>query len=527
MAFRMQDVPKTVRREKGSDRRRLYPRLLRADKIVPQLAIGIRYFETKLGMLRRELDADALLQLFGDPKLARCLVHCLARSYRYRTRTFADLFGPERAAALAERGIELPRDLRAWAYARANETSGFVAPTDRAHFLADLIPELDLVEAEQALWLDAPDQAILTRVGPVPTTEEVLASYHLHLLDSLLRGARSITLTLRGDQGLVEAVCARHGVTVECAGTTATFQGKQDAIGSWVRHGVRVARAVLALLACGALGPGEAIVPSGDEDCVVTLDAPTLRALQPQHGWSAPATTWEQAESFLNNVITERKAGAFGGWRLRRWPEPLIAERGAIWPEFSLSRGNIAIGLLPLTATQVRANAPALQGLADRLPFIVLVQGKLREVPEGLTILRLDGEGAALALSDYLARTFPLDAAEATPAWLAALADATRANGSLAESDLARRLDCAEELVAARLGALTEQTDDLTYIDGFGLCAADFLTRSQALLDGETALNAGRFDLGIVGRKLRTMIGRNEGLHALIAHLSGELQAAA
>ncbi|MFN8516587.1 MAG: hypothetical protein U0841_29215 [Chloroflexia bacterium] len=40
------------------------------------------------------------------------------------------------------------------------------------------------MEAEQALWLDAPDQAILTRVGPVPTPEEILAAYHLHLLDS-------------------------------------------------------------------------------------------------------------------------------------------------------------------------------------------------------------------------------------------------------------------------------------------------------------------------------------------------------
>ena len=74
---------------------------------------------------------------------------------------------------------------------------------------------------------------------------------------------------------------------------------------------------------------------------------------------------------------------------------------------------------------------------------------------------------------------------------------------------------------------LTEQADDLIYIEGFGLCAADFLARSQALLDGETERNAGRLDLGILGRKLRTLVGRNEGLHALIAHLSGELQAAA
>lgn len=527
MAFRMQDVPKTVRREKGSDRRRLYPRLLRGDKIVPQLAIGIRYFETKLGMLRRELDADALLQLFGDPRLARCLVHCLSRSYRYRTRTFADLFGTERAAALAARGFDLPRDLRAWAYTRANDSSGFVAPASRAPFLAELIPELDLAEVEQALWLDAPDQAILTRVGPVPTPEEILAAYHLHLLDSLLRGARTIALTLRGDRGLVEAVCARHGVTVECIGHQAIVQGRQDGLGSWVRHGVRVSRAVLALLACGALGAGEAVVQVGDYDCAVALDAATLRALLPSQGWVAPAALWEASEQFLADLMSERRAGAYGGWRLRRWPEPLTAEQGAIWPEFSLSRGNIAIGLLPLTAAQVRANAAKLRQLADRLPFIVLLHGRLREMPEGLTALRLDGPGAALALSDYLARTFPQDAAEATPAWLAALADATRANGSLAESDLARRLDCAEELVAARLGALTERADDLTYIDGFGLCAADFLARAQALLDGETARNAGRLDLGIVGRKLRTMLGRNEGLHALIAHLSGELRAAA
>lgn len=527
MAFRMQDVPRTVRREKGSDRRRLYPRLLRADKIEPQLAIGIRYFETKLGMLRRELDADALLQLFGDPRLARCLVHCLARSYRYRTRTFADLFGPERAAALAARGLELPRDLRALAYERANAGSGFVAPTNRAQFLETLVPDLALVEAEQALWLDAPDQAILTRVGPVPTPEEVLASYHLHLLDSLLRGARQVTLALRGDRALVEAVCARQGVAVECDGKVAILRGRQDGLGSWVRHGTRVARAALHLLASGALGPGEAIVPVGDEDCAVALDATTLRALLPAKGWVAPAATWAGSEAFLAEVVAERRAGAFGGWRLRRWPDPLVGERGTLWPEFSLTRGTIAIGLLPLPAEQVRAQAAALQNLAERLPFIVLAQGPLRQVPEGVTVLRLDGPGAAPALADYLARTFPQDAAEAAPAWLAALADATRANGSLAESDLARRLDCAEELVAARLAALTEGEDSLTYIDGFGLCAADFLARAQGLLDAETARNAGRLDLGIVGRKLRTEIGRNEGLHALIAHLSGELRAAA
>jgi hypothetical protein len=525
MAFRAQDLPKTIRRDKRTGSRRLYPRFLRDDSIKPQLAIAIRFFETKLGLLRRELEPDVLIQLFGDPRLARCLVGCLGRAYRYRTRRFADLLGDERAAALAALGLHTPRDLRALAYEKANEAGGFVAPTERARFLNELVPGLDLVEAEQALWLDAPDQAILMRVGPVPTVEETLALYHLRLVESLVRIAPTASFALRGDRAMVEAVCARYGVRVTIEGKTATLHGKQDGMGSWSRHGVRVGRAALTLLGAGLLGPGDVTVALGDETFDVALDAATLREALPAQGWSAPAATWEGAEDYLAGILAERRAGRLAGWRLRRWPDPQVTEHGAIWPEFSISRGQIAIGLLPLTAAQVRAEADALVALAERLPFIVLVKGALRAIPVGLTVLRLDGEGAAGALADYLERTFPLNAAEATPEWLTALADSARAAGSLAESELARRLDCPEEVVASRLAALP--APDLAYIDGFGLCAESFLTRTRALYDEELARNGGRLDLGTVGRKLRTLVGRNEGLHALIAHLSGELQAVA
>lgn len=524
MAFRTQDLPKTIRRDKRTGSRRLYPRFLRDDAIKPRIAIAIRFFETKLGRLRCELEPGVLIQLFGEPRLARCLVACLARAYRYRTRSFADLIGEERAATLAARGLATPRDLRAFAYDRANEAGGFVAPTERAAFLAALVPELDLVEAEQLLWLDAPDQAILLRVGPVPTVEEVLALYHLRLLESLLRIAPTARFALRGDRATVEAVCARHAVEVTIEGKAATLHGKQDAIGSWSRHGGRVARAALTLLTAGALGPGAASIALGDETFDVTLDAALLGRALPPRGWAAPAPTWDEAESLLGGIHAERRAGNFAGWRMRRWPAPQVTERGVLWPEYTITRGQIAIGLLPLTAAQVRADADALVALAERLPFIVLVKGALRAIPVGLTVLRLDGERDAADLADYLTRTFPLNATEAAPEWLSALGDAARAAGSLAESDLARQLDCPEEAVIARLAGL--DAPDLLYIDGFGLCAEEFLARARALEEAEIARNGGRLDLGTLGRKLRTMVGRNEGLHALIAHLSGELQAA-
>jgi hypothetical protein len=110
------------------------------------------------------------------------------------------------------------------------------------------------------------------------------------------------------------------------------------------------------------------------------------------------------------------------------------------------------------------------------------------------------------------------------PEWLAALADAARAAGSLAESDLARRLDCPEDEVGLRLTPATDAAGDLIYVEGFGLCTAVLLGQARALIHEEMSGNRGRLELARLGRRLRGLVGRNEGLHALIAYLSGELR---
>lgn len=524
MAFRAQDLRKTVRRERGSALRRLYPRLLRDDDVLPKLGIAIRFFETKLGLARRELDGEALTQLFGDPKLARGIVACLARSYRYRERAFDEVIGAARAATLRDRGLATPQELRALAYARANGQGGFVAPTERAAFLASLVPELAPADLEQLLWLDAGDRAILTRVGPVPEARDVLAHYNLQAFETLARNARELRLSIRGDWNAVRSACARHGVEVARAGATATLRGRQDALGSWTRHGGHLARAALTLLGSGELGPGEAEVVLGDETYLVRLDAELLATALPERRWYAPASTWPAVEGFVAELLAGRRAGRLAGWRLWRWPDPSVTAQAVVWPEFSVTRGTTTLALLPLTTRQIRDGAAALAALAERLPVIVLVDGPAGELPAGLTAFPLAAGGAA-ALAGYLEATFPTGTTEATPAWLAALAGAARAAGSLAESDLAHRLDCAEELVGERLAAL--DVPDLVYVEGFGLCAESFLEQARALLAVERARNDGRLDLGLLGRKLRVLAGRNEGLHALIAYLAGDLRLAA
>src|SRR5919108_4921592 len=283
MAFRIQDLCKTTRRASGNGLPRLFPRILGDGRLDPRLGIALRFFETHLGRPRREFDAEALVTLFGDPRLARGLIRCLSRTYRYRPRPLADVLGAERAAALAGRGLTMPADLRALAYARANRDGGFVAPERRTGFLADLIDGLQPAELERALWLDAPDQAVLVRDGPVPTAADVRSCYNVQVLETLLCIAPESHFALQGGRRLVEAIAARHGIRVSVDAAAVTLHGRPDACGSWARHGVRVARAALILLSAGALGPGTLIVQLGGRRYEVRLDAALLRKALPPH----------------------------------------------------------------------------------------------------------------------------------------------------------------------------------------------------------------------------------------------------
>src|SRR4029434_1073908 len=101
------------------------------------------------------------------------------------SRTLADILGAERATALADRGLATPRDLRALVYARANQAGGFVAPEQRADFLDHLVAALTPAELEQILWLDAADQAVLVRHGPIPTVADIRACYNVQVLETL------------------------------------------------------------------------------------------------------------------------------------------------------------------------------------------------------------------------------------------------------------------------------------------------------------------------------------------------------
>src|SRR5215210_7347088 len=101
MAFRRQDIPKTTRKGKDGEGRRIYPRYLRDGSYLPKIEMAIGYLDGMVGRRRGDLSSDAVLDLLGDPKLARCVLNCLAETYRYRTPEFVEVVGDEVAERLA------------------------------------------------------------------------------------------------------------------------------------------------------------------------------------------------------------------------------------------------------------------------------------------------------------------------------------------------------------------------------------------------------------------------------------------
>src|SRR5215212_3429204 len=169
MAFPLKDVRFTTRSSGGD--RLVYPKLLRDRSILPRIDVAIQYFETLLGEERRVLDAETLVHFFGDHKLARCMVACLACSYRYRRCEVEEIVTRTAWRKLRRAGADSPRALRAVLYDHVNDFGhGYLPRAGRVEVLGQIEHTLGLRggELERLLYLDAEEHAILGRVGPRP-----------------------------------------------------------------------------------------------------------------------------------------------------------------------------------------------------------------------------------------------------------------------------------------------------------------------------------------------------------------------
>jgi hypothetical protein len=322
-----------------------YPRLLRDRSVLPKVKIAVQYFESMLGRERRELEPEMLVHFFGDHKLARCMIGCLSRAYRFRAPTLAASVSRTAQRRLLRHGIDSPRALRLFMFDRVNDSDGgFLGGDVRAERHGALEDELGLRrgQLDRLLWLDADEHAVLTRVGLPPVAEDVVAQHNLGVLVTLLRHAERVELDLArlgpAERDGVARVVAANGLTAwldeERPEGQLRLAGRRDALGGWARHGRWVARAVLELLERDPL-----LVAGGSLHLRVRERTVQIRLTPELIGMLAgPAAGagWLELLGWSVEEIRRDVAEARGsrqGVTLRRLPDAQAWARGTVLPD--------------------------------------------------------------------------------------------------------------------------------------------------------------------------------------------------
>lgn len=545
--LKLTDIRKTTRRTAPGEVRTIHPRFLRDRALAPRIDLAVRYVESMRGRTRRELDADVLAHLFGDHKIARCVVECLASSYRHRARTFTEVLPPEQAAGLAARGIMSAGELRLELFRRANAThAGFVGAAERPTFVRAVAEDLDIAprDLDVLTSLDLPANAVLERTGPIPKPDDVIARYNYETATALLANASIVRLSLSRlvhDPLTVRALCAQADVRAELAGREIILHGQQDSVGGWARHGARLGRLVSWLLACGLpVRAGEALVaaPDGGE-WRFRLEADVLGYLGAPRGTDSPAcddvtllATWRSSGAFASDFAAIRRAGAAEGWTLRRAAE-LVVCAGAIVPAlFVCTRGSRRVYLVPAPVSE--SATARLVSLAAHIPLVAVhmpgaESAASQPVSAGLLLIAYNSRHDLAVLPSLLARAAGDVERAADSALLVGVLDEAQATGVLPDVRLAERLGCAEEDVWARLAAPEAralcQARELAYVEGFGLCGPSVLAQARAVAAdarraaGDASAASAARNVTLLGRRLREVTGASEGIECLIAYL--------
>jgi len=487
MAFRLEEFKKTARKGAGGAPAALYPHQIKDKKVLVRLEIAIRTFDGSIGRRRRDMDAQAMIDFFGDPRLARGMVACLGRFYRYETPDFRQMVGRDAAGRLHEAGLTGARAIRALTYAHVNDRyCGFLKEDERAACYSELGARFCLTaqQWDVLLHLDAEENQILTRPGPVPTPADIVALYNFHSLETPLRRATQITLTgltlTSSDAADIRALACALGIKAIVSGETAvtlTFPPPQDGRGApalFPRRQAGLSRCLLHLIEAYAARTtaGSVDTTLGNRKFRLTLSAEHLRALgmPAQRGEEKPAfrRRFEAACILHKDLLKRRAKGEGGGWKFKRLPDPVVSAGNVLLPDFTLMRDGAVVHIL---LGSFSAPAPLrVQLLQDwgGGAFLLCFPPARKPLDAGEVLARADAATRSLF-------TLPTETPPAVPGDVRVLCDRAAAEGMVRAAEVRRVLHLLDE---SPLIEWVRQAADprVRYIPGVGLCSQDMIT---------------------------------------------------
>ena len=527
MAFRQEDFKKTSRKGSGDAPASVYPHQLKDKKTLARLEIAIRTFDGAVGKRRRDMDAQAMTDFFGDPRLARGIVACLGQFYRYETLDFAQAVGRDASGRLRAAGLTRPVDVRADTYAWVNENAGgFLTEAGRAEAYEQLGGRfcLSAHQWDTLLHGDAEDNQVLSRPGAVPSPADIAALYNFHSLDTVLRRATAITLhglalpageasdvralakslgaraVVSGDGGTVTLTeptpAARSffasgdpsllGKGEDTSPTPPSLTGKgAGGLGSlFPRRAGRLARCVLHLVAAYATRQTTGWVDAkvGARPFRLALGTDALRALgmPPKRAADGEKPAFrrrlEAGLALHKDLLKRRAKGEADGWRIKRLPDPLVSAAGVLLPDFTLTRRATTAHLLICPPSPGTGALLGGEGLGVGASLLTFALGR-RALDAGDVLARVD------AATNSLFALAPA-APPAVPADVRALCDRAAHEGLVRAADARRTLHLLDESPLIAWVRLCKDPR-VRYVPGVGLCSREMVQDMATAIQGE------------------------------------------
>jgi predicted nuclease of restriction endonuclease-like RecB superfamily len=395
MSFRLVDLKKSVR--KGREGYQVTPARLEGRPAAFRIEFLLQQFEGHLGCPRRMLDPNSLLEFVGDARLGRGLLAALSQWYRMRSRSFTEVL-EDGGARLREHGIAGPIDLRAWLYAAVNRGGqGYLDPDTEPLFWKSPSRALGFrrQDLQKLMLLDRPEEAVLVRTGPPPTAADVMAAYNARALTTLLRSAVEVELRCEAPPPLLERAARAWADPLEVewraeAGALRLL-GRADALGCWTRHGRRVERAALELLALPELAARElrGRLEIGERRCQFRWTSEALSLLGAGQGGSLGDGMPDRITALAADLRRERDRNDDRAWRIRRPSHLLGVEGGVFLPHLELRRGDLAVYLRLAEPSGEESAAVALAPFRRKTP-VARVSGSGEA--ESAVLLQFAGE---------------------------------------------------------------------------------------------------------------------------------------
>jgi predicted nuclease of restriction endonuclease-like RecB superfamily len=238
-----------------------------------------------------------------------------------------------------------PVDLRRRIYQATGKTGIPTALQQRSLIIEAVASELKVAPdaVEQAIYADLDEELILEKFESLPA-HELLEGYNLSLTQTLLFDSTELNFTTSGNWQRIFYTIKRLGLIYD-AYQDGRFWVKIDGPASIFKLTKRYGTAMAKLLPLIVANPewtveAKILWKYTNEICNFKIEGWKHRTMLKTN---LPTIATESFDSFVEEDFAARFHALKSGWRLKREPEPVLAGKQVIIPDFSLERENIKV----------------------------------------------------------------------------------------------------------------------------------------------------------------------------------------